>query len=64
MKLKDWLSKENKTVADMARDLEIVHSVVLRWSANERIPTPENMQKIVEYTKGEVTANDFYNVEV
>lgn len=64
MILKEWLKKENKTVADMSRDLNVIHSVVLRWTTTERIPTPENMQKIVEYTKGEVQPNDFYNVEV
>ena len=63
MILKDWLKKENKTVADMARDLGISHSVVLRWASGERIPSSENMQKIFVYTKGEVTANDFYGVE-
>ncbi len=30
MKLKEYLKKEHKTVADMARDLSIIHSVVLR----------------------------------
>ena len=62
MKLKEWLNKEEKTVADMSRDIGITHSVVLRWTTNERIPSLDNMQKIVAYTNGEVTANDFYNV--
>lgn len=63
MKLKEYLKKKHKTVADMARDLGIIHSVVLRWFNDERIPSLENMAKIVAYTKGEVTANDFYGIE-
>lgn len=63
MKLKKYLEKENKTVADMSRDLNIVHSVILRWANGERTPSSENMAKIVAYTKGEVTANDFYGIE-
>ena len=29
----------------------------------ERLPRPENMQKIVELTSGEVQPNDFYKGE-
>jgi len=64
MTLLEWLKKENKRVADMARDLDIAHPVVLRWSKGSRIPTKENMQKIIAYTNGEVQPNDFYNTAV
>lgn len=60
MKLKDWLKEEKKTVADMARDLGLAHTIVLRWYKNVRIPSAENMLKITIYTQGKVTANDFY----
>ena len=60
MKLTEWLNKENKRVADMARDLDLLHAVVLRWANGTRIPTKENMTRIVEYTNGEVQPNDFY----
>ena len=63
MTLSEWLKKENKRVADMARDLDISHSVVLRWSNKTRIPSNPNMQKIIAYTKGEVQPNDFYEVK-
>ena len=63
MKLKDWLSKENKIIADMARDLNLTHTAVRYWVEGLRCPRPYQMQKIVTYTKGEVTANDFYGVE-
>lgn len=63
MKLKDWLNKESKTVADMARDLKVEHPVARAWVVGQKIPRPETMAKIVAYTKGEVTANDFYGIE-
>ena len=63
MTLLEWLKKENKKVADMAGDMNLSHPVVLRWSNGERIPTKENMQKIIVYTNGEVQPNDFYEVK-
>lgn len=62
MKLKQWLKREKKTVADMANDLEITHCVARCWAVGDRMPTIENMQKIFAYTGGEVTPNDFYNI--
>ena len=62
MKLKAYLQKNNKRAADMARALNIKHSVVLRWVKGLRVPTVENMQKIFAYTNGEVTPNDFYDI--
>lgn len=62
MKLQEFLQKKNKRPADMARDLKLKHSVVLRWVKGLRVPTPENMQKIFAYTNGAVTPNDFFNI--
>ena len=50
-------------MAVMARDLELEHPVVRAWVIGLKIPRPETMAKIVAYTKGEVTANDFYDIE-
>lgn len=63
MKLRDWLNKENKTISDMARDLELKHPIVRAWVIGLKIPRSFGMAKIVAYTKGEVTANDFYGIE-
>lgn len=63
MTFKEWLEKENKTVADVARDLELTHCVVRTWAETDRVPSKENMQRIVAYTKGEVQPNDFYEVK-
>lgn len=64
MKLQEYRKKENKTQQDMANDLGVFQSVIQKWESSETIPRPESMQKIIAYTKGEVTANDFYGVEV
>lgn len=63
MKLYQWRKKENKTQQELAIDLGVFQSVIQKWESGETIPRPDSMQKIVTYTKGEVTANDFYGVE-
>lgn len=63
MKLQEYRKKENKTQQDIANDLGVFQSVIQKWESGETIPRPESMQKIIAYTKGEVTANDFYGVE-
>lgn len=62
MKLQEYLETNNKTVADLARACEVKHTVALRWANGARIPSRENMQKIFAYTNGEVTPNDFYDI--
>lgn len=63
MKLKEYRKKEKKTRAVMAEQLKVSIDVYSSWEYGMRIPTRENMAKIVAYTKGEVTANDFYGIE-
>ena len=62
MRLQEFLDSKKKKIADMARDLGVAHCVVRVWVTGERIPTPDNMQKIFAYTNGEVTPNDFYDI--
>ena len=62
MKFAEWLEKENKSVADAARELDLTHCVVLKWANGDQIPREENMKRIVEMTNGEVMPNDFYGV--
>lgn len=47
----------------MATDLELPYEYIRRYVNENKIPRPETMAKIVAYTKGEVTANDFYGIE-
>ena len=60
--LQTYLDKNNKTVADMARELDVLHCVALRWVNGARVPSKENMQKIYEWSGGQVEPNDFYNI--
>ena len=62
MKLQTYLKKHNKRTADMARDFCLKHCIVRRWVKGLCVPTVENMQKIFAYTNGEVTPNDFYDI--
>ena len=63
MDFKSWLDKENVSQQQVAKDLDISQVAVCYYVNGQKIPRPETMAKIIAYTKGEVTANDFYNVE-
>lgn len=45
MKLQEYLDRNNKKVSDLAGDLNLRHTVVLRWVRGKRYPRPESMQK-------------------
>lgn len=47
---------------EFARNINENPMNVSRWIRGT-IPTPLVMKKIIAYTKGEVTANDFYGIQ-
>lgn len=63
MKLKIFLEQKNISIQQMATDLGVPYEYVRRYANEQKIPRPETMAKIVAYTKGAVTANDFYGIE-
>lgn len=63
MKLIRFLKNNKLRISNLARVCGVRHCVARRWVLGENKPSPENMAKIVAYTKGEVTANDFYGIE-
>lgn len=63
MKLSEYLIKYNINQEDIASALETTQATISRWVNGDFVPSLENMQKIIAFTKGEVTANDFYEVE-
>lgn len=63
MTLKEFIEKNKISISQLAEDLQIPYEYARRYVNEKTIPRPENMQKIIAYTKGEVTANDFYGVE-
>lgn len=62
MKLKKFLDKENISIQQMATDLDVPYEYIRRYANENKVPRSEMMAKIVAYTKGEVTANDFYDI--
>lgn len=62
MKLQDYRKQENKTQEQVAEELGVAQSNIASWENGIRIPTKDNMQRIVAYTNGEVQPNDFYEV--
>ncbi len=62
MQLKEYLSRNKIGVSEMAEQTGFSQSACSMWAANQRIPSRENMQKIFAYTGGEVTPNDFFNI--
>ena len=63
MKLQDYRKQRNKTQEQVAEELGVAQSNIASWENGIRIPTKENMQKIIAYTNGEVQPNDFYEVK-
>lgn len=59
MKLRDWRKKHDLTMVQAAPRLGISQSSISRIETGEQWPDRETMQKIIEGTAGEVTADDF-----
>lgn len=62
MKLKNWMIKENVSREHLAKFLNTTVQAIGYYVNEQKIPRLETMAKIVAYTKGEVTANDFYGI--
>lgn len=60
MKIGEWLNLENVSMSKFAKDIGVSVQAVHRYARGERIPQNGTMQKIVERTSNQVTANDFY----
>jgi hypothetical protein len=63
MQLNEWIDNKEKSMKQVAEDLGCNYEDVRRYCAGEVIPRPDRMQKIMEYTNGEVQPNDFYKGE-
>jgi transcriptional regulator with XRE-family HTH domain len=60
MTLNDFLSNEPTKMSHAAfgKKIGVEQATVTRYLNGERFPPPETIRKIVEATKGKVTAND------
>lgn len=63
MTLSEYLIKNNQKISTLAKALGVRHCVARWWVIGKVIPKKENMLKIVRYTKGEVTPEDFYGLK-
>ena len=60
MKLSYFLKKSKITYVELAEVLDVSLATVYRYAHDERVPRKHVMKKLVEFTGGQVTANDFY----
>lgn len=60
MQFSDYLKEKNITQEQASKELEVAQGQISLWVNGERIPRPENMKKITEWSKGSVQPNDFY----
>ena len=60
--LQKYLEQTNRRVADLARDFNVVHCVARRWVNGEVMPSRQTIEKIYEWSGGQVEPNDFYNI--
>ena len=60
MQFSQYLKEKNITQKQASEELGIVQALISMWVNGERIPRPENMKKITEWSKGSVQPNDFY----
>lgn len=63
MRFGDYLTDKKLKVSDAARALDMTHERVRRYARGLRVPGKQAMAKIVEWTNGEVTADDFYDLD-
>lgn len=62
MKLSDYLKANGLTDAAFAEIIGVDRSSVTRMRAGGQIPSAPVMQEIAKKTNGEVTANDFFDI--
>ncbi len=61
MTLKEYLHSFNITLEGFSRETDISYSTLTKYVYGQRIPTVNYMKRINEFTKGAVSANDFYS---
>lgn len=63
MKLKTWIKAEGISDAEFARRLGVNPTQVSRWLAGKVRPDWDYLKKIILITRGQVSADDFIEVE-
>lgn len=62
MKISQYLKNNGLSLADAAEDLKVTRQAVSLWEKGQRIPKKLQMQRIFNWSNGQVTAMDFYEL--
>lgn len=62
MRLSEYVSIENLSIPQVAEQFNVTVEAVRSWIKGIKIPNPENMVAIYEWSNGAVTPNDFYDL--
>lgn len=62
MRLGDYLERHRLTQTEFAKVIGADQGQIARYVSGERLPRRDVMQRIIDATHGEVTANDFFKV--
>ena len=63
MKLKEYIETNHLTIESMSEICGISYTTFVKWAYEKRIPSKNYMQQIYKVTKGNVSANDFYDLK-
>lgn len=63
MKIKNYITKNKIKKTDAAKQLETSFVNIFRWINGVSIPRPAEMKKIFIWSNGEVSPNDFYDID-
>ena len=62
MTIQAYLQLHGLTPGAFARKVGVSRSVASRWARGEDVPRGPNIRKVVEGTRGEITANDILGI--
>ena len=62
MRFADWRKKSGMTQHQVSQALGVILITVSRWECGTWIPEPEMQRRIVGFTDGDVTPNDWIMV--
>lgn len=63
MKLREYIKNNNFTIESFSDLCNVSYTTFIKWVYAKRIPSKNYMKIIYKKTNGEVTPNDFYNID-
>lgn len=60
MKLSEYIDQNQTSIREISKKLDVSYEAVRRYAHEGRVPDSLRMKKLMKITKGQVTANDFY----